>query len=173
MLATIEFLVVSCFVVSGFLGLFAVLLDDNKKSKLYGSLLLLLSASLLTLMIYTTIGFDETSWKREDPYVTHMVMALQDGNEVAGSLSGGRYSMSGYIGEEFMYVYGYRVAGGGMKIQKVNANNATVYFNDEVSPHANWYCETKRFLYREEKRYTCDIFIPTGSLQAEIVLDLK
>ena len=81
--------------------------------------------------------------------------------------------MSGYINEEFIYVYGYKTYSGGMKIQKASAKNAVVYFDDSVSPNAKWYRETKKFWWSESERYTCDIFIPTGSLQAEMVIDLQ
>lgn len=100
-------------------------------------------------------------------------MALQDGNEIQGNFRHRRYGMSGYINEEFMYVYGYKTYSGGMKIQKVSAKNAVVYFDDNVNPNAKWYRETKKFWWSESERYTCDIFVPTGSLQAEMVIDLQ
>lgn len=146
------------------------------RRKRYGIATLVCGAVLVTctwFVGHASYKLEREAWSRPDPYVTHTVMAMQDGNEINGSIRGRKYSMSGYINEEFMYVYGYKTVGGGMKIQKVSAKNATVYFNDRVAPNAKWYKETREFWWLEEERYTCDIFIPTDSLQAELVIDLQ
>lgn len=125
------------------------------------------------LCMYTSSKLSKQPWIREYPYVTHQIMALQDGNEISGRVRARKYGMSGYINEEFMYVYGYKTVSGGMKIQKVSEKQTVVYFNDEVTPNAKWYCEKRKFWWSSEERYTCDIFIPTGSLQADITIDLQ
>ena len=125
------------------------------------------------LNIYTGTQINKQPWVRESPYVTHQIVALQDGNEITGGLRGRKYGMSGYINEEFMYVYGYKTASGGMKIQKVTEKQTVVYFDDNVTPNAKWYREKRSFWWSKDERYTCDIFIPTGSLQSEIVIDLQ
>jgi hypothetical protein len=81
--------------------------------------------------------------------------------------------MSGYINEKFTYVYGYKTVGGGMKIQKAGEDTTTVYFRDDIEPCAKWYEETRKFWFVEETRYTCDIFVPTDSLETSITIDLK
>lgn len=135
--------------------------------------MLAIGVAFIGTEIYVANKLKDQVWKRDNPYVTHTIMALQDGNEIQGNYRHRRYGMSGYINEEFMYVYGYKTYSGGMKIQKVSAKNAVVYFDDSVSPNAKWYRETKKFWWSESERYTCDIFIPTGSLQAEMVIDLQ
>lgn len=166
-------------VVGGFI-LLGVSFDEyvNKKDKvrdtIIGLLLLGVAIACVLLLSHVTKMLDKQPWKREAPYVVHTVMALNDGNEINGSFRGGRrYGMSGYINEEFMYVYGYKLSNGGMKIQKVSEKNATVFFDNSVVPNAKWYKETKSYWWREETRYTCDIFIPEDSLQAEMVIDLQ
>lgn len=130
-------------------------------------------AIVVFLLIFCSSKLNKLPYIREDPYVTHSIIALQDGNEIEGKISGSAFCMSGYIGEEFKYVYGYKTSSGGMKIQKVNEEMATVYFNDDKDPCAEWYKETKKFWFMESSRYTCDIFVPTDSLQAGITIDLK
>lgn len=159
--------------VSGLVGLIiSTVTEDNDDIKI-SLMALLIAAICLGTECYVAFNLSKQPWVRPDPYVTHTVMALQDGNEVNGRVRGSRYSISGYINEEFMYVYGYKTVGGGMKIQKVSEKNATVYFDDDVPPNAKWYRETKKFWWSEAERYTCDIFIPTDSLQAELVIDLQ
>lgn len=160
----------------GFFALFCFLDADiynNYKTAKPGIILAVIAAVCLVTEIYVSTKLENQPWTRPDPYVIHTVMALQDGNEINGKVRGSRYSISGYINEEFMYVYGYKTVGGGMKIQKVSEKNATVYFDDNVTPNAKWYRETKKFWWSEAERYTCDIFIPTDSLQAELVIDLQ
>ena len=149
------------------------LCEKKCKVALFGVTLWCLGIGCLAVATYASKKYEEQPWHRTDPYVTHTIMALQDGNEINGSFRGGKYSMSGYINEEFLYVYGYKTIGGGMKIQKVSEKNAVVYFNDDVTPNAKWYEETKSFWWLNGKRYTCDIFIPSDSLQAELVIDLQ
>lgn len=148
-------------------------ISEDREGVRTGLVFLVIAGLCLGTEVFVASKLNKKQWQRTDPYVTHTIMALQDGNEVNGKIRGGRYSISGYINEEFMYVYGYKSTGGGMKIQKVSAKNATVYFDDSVTPNAKWYRETKKFWWSEAERYTCDIFIPTDSLQAELVIDLQ
>lgn len=162
-----------------FLGLFGIIgmLIMSPTYERNGFLASVLSTVIagvcIGLSMYTSYQLSKQQWIREDPYVTHQVVALQDGNEIRGNLRNRKYGMSGYINEEFMYVYGYKTASGGMKIQKVSEKQTVVYFNDEIAPNAKWYREKRRFWWSSEERYTCDIFIPTGSLQANITIDLQ
>lgn len=146
---------------------------EDRKGVRAGFVILTIAGFCLGTELYVVNKLTEQPWIRPEPYVVHTVVALQDGNEINGRVRGSRYSISGYINEEFMYVYGYKTVGGGMKIQKVSEKNATVYFDDNVAPNAKWYRETKKFWWSEAERYTCDIFIPTDSLQAELVIDLQ
>lgn len=160
------------FFVSFFLFLDAAA-SDSDKSGIAALITILLAVGLLGSLIYASTKCEKQPWQREDPYVTHTVMALQDGNEINGKLRGSRYCMSGYINEKFTYVYGYKTVGGGMKIQKAGEDTTTVYFRDDMTPCAKWYRETRKFWFVEEERYTCDIFVPTDSLEASITIDLK
>lgn len=146
---------------------------NNKTSGKVGNVLVIIAAICFFSEMYVMNKIENQPWNRPDPYVTHTIVALQDGNEVNGKINGSRYSISGYINEKFMYVYGYKSVGGGMKIQKASAKNTVVYFNDDITPNAKWYKEARRFWWLEEERYTCDIFIPTDSLQADITIDLQ
>ena len=160
------------FFVALFLGLDAIA-SDSDRSDVACLIIVLIAFGLLGSLIYASTQCEKQPWQREDPYVTHTVMALQDGNEINGKLRGGRYCMSGYINEKFTYVYGYKTVGGGMKIQKAGADTTVVYFRDDMTPCAKWYRETRKFWFVEEERYTCDIFVPTDSLEASITIDLK
>lgn len=160
----------------GLLGVFGMIItyETYYKNEFRVCLCITVIAGVcLGLSMYTCSKLDKQPWIREAPYVTHQIMALQDGNEISGRVRGRKYGMSGYINEEFMYVYGYKTVSGGMKIQKVSEKQTVVYFNDEVTPNAKWYREKRKFWWSSEERYTCDIFIPTGSLQADITIDLQ
>lgn len=159
--------------VVGFLLLVDAAITDSDKTGIAALITMLLAVSLFVLLGYTSNECSEQPWQREDPYVTHTVMALQDGNEINGKIRGSRYCMSGYINEKFTYVYGYKTVGGGMKIQKAGADTTVVYFRDDMDPCAKWYRETRKFWFAEQERYTCDIFVPTDSLEASITIDLK
>lgn len=164
-----------------FLGWFAAILlimgylmSSEKEIMIAFMISLLVAVPCTWILSYSSNQLTKQRWHRPEPYVVHSIVALQDGNEINGSVRrSGKYSMSGYINEEFMYVYEYKVHNGGMKIQKVSAKNATVFFNDNVNPNAKWYKEERSFWWYHEERYTCDIFIPTGSMQSEILLDLQ
>lgn len=148
---------------------------DNKKEINVSFVSFLLFLASVVLLIFGSVKLEKQRFVREEtPYVTHSIVALQDGNEIEGNFSRSRaYCMSGYIGEKFKYVYGYKVIGNGMKIQKVDESIATVYFDDEIEPCAKWYIETKKFWFFTSERKTCDIFVPTNALQAGITIDLQ
>lgn len=147
--------------------------ENNKTITRLGRNMLIVALLMFGLEIYASAKCSDQPWQREDPYVVHTVMALADGNEVNGRFSRRRYCMSGYINEKYTYVYGYRTAGGGMKIQKAGEDTTVVYFRDDTSPCAKWYEETKTFWWEKQTRYTCDIYVPTDSLQAGITIDLQ
>lgn len=148
-------------------------IDGNKNVARIGCCMLIIAIVMFCLEIYACEKCSDQPWKRENPYVTHTVMALSDGNEINGRFSRRRYCMSGYINEKYTYVYGYKTAGGGMKIQKAGEDTTVVYFRDDISPCAKWYEETKTFWWEKQTRYTCDIYVPTDSLQASITIDLQ
>ena len=135
-----------------------------------GSISLGLSISflILTLASYTVLAFSD--YKIEDkPYVTHQIMALSDNMTMYSKV----YAHSGYFNEQLVYVYAYQTVNGGMKTQKVSANSCTVYFTDKVSPKAEWYRWNRRVLFAHEEMYTCNIYIPEGSLKADYSIDLQ
>lgn len=152
---------------------FTAVIDESGVSSIIASVSLILVLIMFFIYGYASGKCEKQPWQREDPYVTHTVMALQDGDEINGKLRGSRYCMSGYINEKFTYVYGYKTVGGGMKIQKAGEDTTTVYFRDDMTPCAKWYRETRKFWFVEHERYTCDIFVPTDSLEASITIDLK
>lgn len=107
--------------------------------------------------------------KDENPYVTHQIIALKDSNEIQGKVR----LRSGYINEEYMYMYGYKTYDGGMKVQKVNEDICTVYFTDNEEPHADWYKAYAKFWYFDSEKYMCEIYVPNGSLESDIIIDLE
>lgn len=122
------------------------------------------------LFFYPVEKADEMSYIRPDsPYVTHEIMVLADNNMMSGRI----YMRSGYIEEAHYYLYGYKNHQGGMKTQKVKADNAVVFFTDDVEPCAKWYKEVKSFWYLDWVRYTCDIYLPTDALVADYAIDLQ
>lgn len=157
------------FIVTALVGIF----DESGKTTVVSIILFVLITIMFFVYGHVSNKCEKQPWVREDPYVTHTVMALQDGNEINGKIGGSRYCMSGYINEKFTYVYGYKTVGGGMKIQKAGEETTTVYFRDDITPCAKWYEETRSYWFVEETRYTCDIFVPTDSLEANITIDLK
>lgn len=157
----------------GFIVVIAGAIDRSDNVCTIGGIMCLVGCALLVLQIYASSKCNKELWVREDPYVVHTVMVLSDGNEVNGQIRGDRYCMSGYINEKYTYVYGYKTAGGGMKIQKAGADTTTVYFRDDITPCAKWYKETRTFWWVTRSRYTCDVYVPTDSLQAGITIDLQ
>lgn len=154
--------------------LIAAMVEDSDKLGGVGIALFIIGLILFILIIFTSVKVEKQPWDRADePYVTHSIIALSDGNEIDGKIRGGRYCMSGYINEKFTYVYGYKTYGGGMKIQKAGADIAVVYFTDDIEPCAKWYTETKTFWWCTRERKTVDIYVPTDSLEASITIDLE
>ena len=168
LLATIGLLGIGCIV--GFVGS----LEESSIACAIGLVMILIGFILLGLHMFASVNCEKQPWERaEEPYVTHTIIALSDGNEIDGKIRGGRYCMSGYINEKFTYVYGYKTFGGGMKIQKAGSDIAVVYFSDDITPCAKWYKESKKFWWCTNKRGTCDIYVPTDSLEASITIDLE
>lgn len=158
----------------GIVLMIAGALEDSKWPWRLGVVILLVGTILFGLFLFASAKVEKQTWDRADePYVTHSIIALSDGNEIDGKFRGGRYCMSGYINEKFTYVYGYETYGGGMKIQKADADISVVYLRDDVDPCAKWYTETKTFWWCERERATCDIYVPTDSMQASIAIDLE
>lgn len=174
LIQAVLFLTMMGLFIMGILFLLSSLFEDDPIPIKLSLCSFALAAIIFGVMGYATKQCDEAPWQREDPYVVHTVMALSDGNEVNGRLyRSGRYCMSGYINEKYTYVYGYKTAGGGMKIQKAGEDTTTVYLRDDMQPCAKWYKETKSFWWVKMERYTCDIYVPTDSLQAGITIDLQ
>lgn len=156
-----------CFI--GFVGV----VENSNKAFGVGLVMIVIGAILFGLFMFAQVKCEKQAWKREDPYVIHTIIALSDGNEIDGKIHSSRYCMSGYINEKFTYVYGYQTANGGMKIQKAGADSTVVYFRDDIEPCAKWYKETRSFWWCTQTRYTCEIFVPTDSLEASITIDLE
>ena len=158
----------------GLLILLFTSLAEEPKAFIIGLVVTLISALLFASFIVSSARCEKQPWERaEEPYVTHTIIALSDGNEIDGKFRGSRYCMSGYINEKFTYVYGYKTVGGGMKIQKAGADVSTVYFDDDIEPCAKWYRWTRKFWWCEQEKTTCDIYVPTDSLEASITIDLE
>ena len=158
----------------GFAFSFGGLLEHDDKVANVGLVSMLICLFLVGLLVFAACKIEKQPWERaEEPYVTHTIIALSDGNEINGKFHGSRYCMSGYINEKFTYVYGYKTAGGGMKIQKAGADASTVYFRDDIEPCAKWYRWTRKFWWVKEEKTTCDIYVPTDSLEASITIDLE
>lgn len=158
----------------GFVWFLCSFFDDNRKGLFISLVLLLIGSIIMGLHVYASVKCEKQPWvQAEEPYRTHAIIALSDGNEIDGKIKGSRYCVSGYINEKFTYVYGYKTVGGGMKIQKAGADSATVYFNDDIEPCAKWYRWTREFWWVKEEKTTCDIYVPTDSLEASITIDLE
>lgn len=164
-------------IISGMVGFafgLGALMTQDEKAGTVGLVSMLICLFLTGLLVFASCKLEKQPWERaEEPYVTHTIIALSDGNEIDGRFRGSRYCMSGYINEKFTYVYGYKTVGGGMKIQKAGADVSTVYFNDDIEPCAKWYRWTREFWWVKEEKTTCDIYVPTDSLEASITIDLE
>ena len=171
--AWILFITMGLFIIGG-ATLFVSVFEDSSIALIIATVFMLLGCILLGLHIYASVECDRQPWERaEEPYVTHTIIALSDGNEIDGKFRGSRYCRSGYINEKFTYVYGYKTVGRGMKIQKAGADVSTVYFNDDIEPCAKWYRWTRKFWWCEQEKTTCDIYVPTDSLEESITIDLE
>lgn len=172
-----EILILTSAIIFGSIAFICTLIgfvDESKNIAIKGLISFAICVILIGLQCFASYKCEKQSWERpENPYTTHTIIALSDGNEIDGKLRGSRYCMSGYINEKFTYVYGYKTGSGGMKIQKAGADIATVYFRDDIEPCAEWYKETKTFWWCSKTRHTCDIYVPTDSLEASITIDLE
>lgn len=164
-------------IISGMVGFvfgLGALMTQDEKAGTVGLASMLFCLFLCGLLVFASCKLEKQPWERaEEPYVTHTIIALSDGNEIDGKFRGSRYCMSGYINEKFTYIYGYKTFGGGMKIQKAGSDIAVVYFNDDIEPCAKWYRWTRKFWWCEQEKTTCDIYVPTDSLEASITIDLE
>lgn len=125
--------------------------------------------------VYTAVPeimIETAEWEEPYNYVTHEIINLADSNEINGVISGRRRYVRGYIGETTTYHYYYKQYDGGMKLQKVNEKNATIYFTDS-EPRAEWYSQTRTFWWKSETKYFCYIYIPEGSMTTEFEIDME
>lgn len=148
-------------------------LGENIWSALFTIVLIITIIAVLGFGIYRgfpEIAIETAKWEEPYNYTTHTIMNLADNNEIEGHIRG-RY-VRGYIGETTTYHYYYPQYDGGMKLQKVNEKNATIYFTDS-EPRAEWYSQTRTFWWKSETRYFCKIYIPEGTMTTEFEIDMN
>lgn len=163
---TFMLIMVGCMAIA-FVALLICCLAENGKYFLTWLAILLMSG---LLFFAAPAQMHKQPYERpHEPYVTHEIMCLADNNLMSTRF----YLYGGYINEEHHYLYGYKTSAGGMKTQKVKADTAMVFFDDDVIPCAKWYEETRQMWFLVETRITCDIYVPTDSLAVDYTIDLQ
>ena len=139
--------------------------------------IVLIATILVVLCLGIYCGFPEMAikaaeWNEPYNYTTHQIVNLSDNSEINGRINGTRYYVRGYIGEETIYHYYYQQDDGGLKLQKVSENDATIYFTDG-EPRVEWYSQVRTFWRVSETKYFCKIYIPEGSMTTKFEIDME
>jgi len=155
-------------------ALFASMDNDEKGEANAGMVCLIFFAVLLLsgfFYIYPSSRCNKVIWQTHDPYVTHTLIALKDSNSTYGEFHGGMFCSSGYLDEKLVYTYAYKTGDGGIKTQRVDADDSTIYYNN--NPHADWITMTRKYWYYTEKKTICNIYLPEGSVVSDYRVDLE
>lgn len=158
--------------ISAFLAApFDAMEDENKAGKdLCISIISLIVCVISIILLYVGLYKSEKStWNVDkDPYATEKIIALNDNNLTQGRF----YLRRGYIVEGLYYQYIVDLGDGGMINNKVPAQTATIYYDND-NPKVEWYHREKHWLWFKYNSVCHKIYIPTGSINEEFNVDLK
>lgn len=150
-------------------GMVCVFSFDSNKEVVIGVVSLLVCVVLLVFFLVGSYKLSESSWVYPDePYAVEKLVALNDNNMMNGRF----YVRSGYIESDLWYQYIYESQSGGYKTNKIKADSATIFYDDD-NYRVEWYERTKRWLYWSETDICHKIYIPEGSLTNTYSIDLQ
>lgn len=158
--------------ISAFLAALLDSMYDEKKAdrELRMSIMSLAICVISTILI--VVGFykvDKAIWNvAKTPYATENIIALNDNNLTQGRF----YLRRGYLEESLYYQYIVDLGDGGMINNKVAAQTATIYYEND-DPKVEWYHREKHWLWFKYKSVCHKIYIPIGSINEEFNVDLK
>ena len=129
-----------------------------------------LSATLLTvLFIVGLIRLAKQEWNTSDePYRTDYIASLNDGTQTNGRF----YLTHGYIEEDMYYQYMIKRSDGGYSYDKAREDIATIYISDG-NYRVEWYIEERHWLWFDDERSICKIYVPQGCIKEEYNIDLE
>jgi len=159
--------------ISGFFASFLEIVSNNEDKagedifiSFISIIVCVISIVLLGIGLYKS---DKAIWALDkEPYATENIIALSDNNLTHGRL----YLRKGYLNESLYYQYMVDLGDGGMINNKVAAQSATVYYDNDTS-RVEWYHREKHWLWFKYKSVCHKIYIPKGSVSEEFNIDLK
>lgn len=158
--------------ISAFLAALLDSMDDEKKADRELNISTISLAVCLISMILIFVGWyraDKSIWNVDKtPYATENIIALNDNNLTQGRF----YLRRGYFEESLYYQYIVNIGDGGMINNKVAAQTATIYYDND-NPKVEWYHREKHWLWFKYNSVCHKIYIPTGSINEEFNVDLK
>lgn len=160
------------FCISAFL---AALLDsmdnENKANKelRISTMSLIVCVISIALILVGLYKSDKATWNIDkNPYDTENIIALNDNNLTQGRF----YLRRGYMEESLYYQYIVDLGDGGMINNKVAAQSATIYYDND-KPKVEWYHREKHWLWFKYNSVCHKIYIPTGSVNEDFNVDLE
>lgn len=143
--------------------------DEQYKNYVIGLISLILCIMLLILSCAGLSHLEKQEWKvSESPYKTNKIISLNDGKQTNGRF----YLRHGYIEENMYYQYMMQKSDGGYSYGKVREDVATIYVTDN-NFRVEWYTKERNWLWFEEEKTFCKIYVPEGCIKEEYNIDLE
>ncbi len=130
---------------------------------------LTLCVSLVVLFIVGQFNVGKQEWKvSENPYQTDYIVSLNDESQTNGRF----YLRHGYIEENMYYQYMILRSDGGYSYGKAREDVSTIYVSDNDF-RVEWYTKERNWLWFEEEKTFCKIYVPKGCIKEEYNIDLE
>lgn len=141
-------------------------MSNNDKTIL---ILLILTIVLFGTYMYGFNRCEKSEWITMDsPYSIESIISINDNNMIRGRF----YLRHGFVDENLYYQYIVQLNDGGFVANKVNSNQATIYY-DTNNYRVEWYIKRKKWMYFEMEKIYNKIYIPEGSIIEEFSIDLN
>ena len=124
--------------------------------------------STVLLIVGVTIR-DHQQWNiADEPYRTDYIASLNDGTQINGRF----YLRHGYIEENMYYQYMVKRSDGGYSYGKAKEDIATIYISDG-NYRVEWYKMKRHWLWFDDERSICKIYVPEDCIKEEYSIDLE
>lgn len=161
-------------IISGFLFITFLLasLIDESNSTIAGISFIIFVISAGSIF-YGTHKLDSQPYEYESkPKNIEYITALSDNSEINGKINGNRYAVRGYINEVLYYSYMKKLSNGGLKANKIPANDTEVYETTD-NFRVETYTKHKEFYGLKEEHDYWKLYVPKGSISNDFSIDLE
>lgn len=144
-------------------------LNELHTIDIVGGISLIICLISMVLLIAGVIICDLQEWNvADEPYRTDYIASLNDGKQTNGRF----YLTHGYIEEDMYYQYMIKRSDGGYSYDKAREDIATIYISDG-NYRVEWYIEERHWLWFDDERSICKIYVPQGCIKEEYNIDLE